>query len=103
MNYFDFFFFVSENKLAHISYESGNKVKITWCPTVKDQVLFSERGINGQFIIHYDVDHNDSTNQILVRPLFIPNIKVHLTGKFARAQCPCINLDVSTYTSTRSF
>lgn len=61
---------------------------------MKDQVLFAERGINGQFIVQYDVDHEDSLNKILVRPILIQSIKVHLTGKFAQTQCSfvCFNI-----------
>lgn len=57
---------ISENKLAKISYESGNKATITWSPTVKEQLTFTEHGVKGQFIVHYDVDHKSAPNQVLV-------------------------------------
>lgn len=55
-----------ENKLAQISRESGNKVTITWSPSVKEQLTFTERGVKGQFIVQYDVDHKSTPNQVLV-------------------------------------
>lgn len=55
-----------ENKLAQISRESGNKTRITWSPTVKEQLTFTERGVKGQFIVQYDVDHESTPNQVLV-------------------------------------
>lgn len=57
---------VLENKLAQISRESGNKTTITWSPTVKEQLTFTERGVKGQFIVQYDVDHESTPNQVLV-------------------------------------
>ncbi|KAL4098181.1 hypothetical protein QTP88_022829 [Uroleucon formosanum] len=57
---------ISKNKLAKITYESGNKVTITWSPTVKDQRTFTERGVKGQFIVQYDVDHKSAPNQVLI-------------------------------------
>jgi len=62
---------ISENKLAKISRESGNKVTITWSPTAKEQLTFTENGVKGQFIVQYDVDHNSTPNQVLVCYLFI--------------------------------
>lgn len=58
--------YVSDNKLAHISRESSNKATITWSPTTKEQSMFTEFGVKGQFIIQYDVDHKSSPNQVLV-------------------------------------
>ncbi|XP_050055033.1 inter-alpha-trypsin inhibitor heavy chain H3-like isoform X3 [Aphis gossypii] len=57
---------VSKNKLAKISRESGNKATITWSPTVKEQLTFTENGVKGQFIVQYDVDHNSTPNQVLI-------------------------------------
>ncbi|XP_060854515.1 inter-alpha-trypsin inhibitor heavy chain H3-like [Rhopalosiphum padi] len=57
---------VSKNKLAKISRESGNKVTITWSPTAKEQLTFTENGVKGQFIVQYDVDHNSTPNQVLI-------------------------------------
>jgi len=57
---------ISENKLAKISHESGNKATITWSPSVKEQLTFTDRGIKGQFIVQYDVDHKSAPNQVLV-------------------------------------
>ncbi|CAI6345355.1 unnamed protein product [Macrosiphum euphorbiae] len=57
---------ISKNKLAKISYESGNKATITWSPTVKEQLTFTEHGVKGQFIVHYDVDHKSAPNQVLI-------------------------------------
>ncbi|XP_025205473.1 inter-alpha-trypsin inhibitor heavy chain H4-like isoform X2 [Melanaphis sacchari] len=57
---------VSKNKLAKISRESGNKATITWSPTVKEQLTFTEHGVKGQFIVQYDVDHNSTPNQVLI-------------------------------------
>jgi len=56
----------SENKLAKISHESGNKSTITWSPSVKEQLTFTDRGVKGQFIVQYDVDHKSAPNQVLV-------------------------------------
>lgn len=55
-----------ENKLAHISRESGTKVTISWSPTIKEQLIFTEHGVRGQFIVQYDVDHKSTPNQVLV-------------------------------------
>lgn len=63
--------YVSENKLAQISRESGNKATITWSPTVKEQLTFTDRGVKGQFIVQYDVDHESTPNQVLVSCLWI--------------------------------
>lgn len=52
--------------MAHISRESGTKVTILWSPTIKEQLTFTERGIRGQFIVQYDVDHKSIPNQVLV-------------------------------------
>lgn len=57
---------ISENKLAKISRESGNKATITWSPTVKEQLTYTENGVKGQFIVQYDVDHSSTPNQVLV-------------------------------------
>ncbi|KAE9534318.1 hypothetical protein AGLY_008408 [Aphis glycines] len=57
---------VSKNKLAKISRESGYKATITWSPTVKEQLTFTENGVKGQFIVQYDVDHNSTPNQVLI-------------------------------------
>ncbi|XP_050443341.1 inter-alpha-trypsin inhibitor heavy chain H3-like isoform X2 [Adelges cooleyi] len=56
----------SKNKLAQISRTSGNSTTITWIPTVKEQLAFSERGVKGQFIVQYDVDHKSTPNQVLI-------------------------------------
>jgi hypothetical protein len=61
---------ISENKLAKISRESANKATITWSPTAKEQLTFTENGVKGQFIVQYDVDHNSTPNQVLVCYLF---------------------------------
>lgn len=60
---------ISENKLAQISRKSGNTATITWSPTVKEQLTFTERGVKGQFIVQYDVDHKTTPNQVLVSSL----------------------------------
>ncbi|XP_022178934.1 inter-alpha-trypsin inhibitor heavy chain H3-like [Myzus persicae] len=57
---------ISKNKLAKISHESGNKATITWSPTVKEQLTFTDRGVKGQFIVQYDVDHKSAPNQVLI-------------------------------------
>ncbi|XP_060853460.1 inter-alpha-trypsin inhibitor heavy chain H4-like [Rhopalosiphum padi] len=57
---------VSKNKLAKISRESANKATITWSPTAKEQLTFTENGVKGQFIVQYDVDHNSTPNQVLI-------------------------------------
>ena len=57
---------VSKNKLAKISRESGNKATITWSPTAKEQLTYTENGVKGQFIVQYDVDHNSTPNQVLI-------------------------------------
>ncbi|XP_050055035.1 inter-alpha-trypsin inhibitor heavy chain H4-like isoform X2 [Aphis gossypii] len=57
---------VSKNQLAKISRESGYKATITWSPTVKEQLTFTENGVKGQFIVQYDVDHNSTPNQVLI-------------------------------------
>ncbi|VVC40295.1 Hypothetical protein CINCED_3A001874 [Cinara cedri] len=56
----------SKNKLAQISYESGNKATITWSPSVKEQLTFTEFGVKGQFIVLYDIDHKSKPNEILI-------------------------------------
>ncbi|XP_022172077.1 inter-alpha-trypsin inhibitor heavy chain H4-like isoform X2 [Myzus persicae] len=57
---------ISKNKLAKITYESGNKVKIIWNPSVEEQLKCTKLGVKGQFIVQYDVDHKSAPNQILI-------------------------------------
>lgn len=59
-------YYFLENKIAHISRESGTKVRITWNPSIKEQLTFTERGVKGQFIVQYDVDHKSTPSQVLV-------------------------------------
>ncbi|XP_050533848.1 inter-alpha-trypsin inhibitor heavy chain H3-like [Daktulosphaira vitifoliae] len=56
----------SKNKMAKITRTSSNSSTITWSPSIKEQIASSDQGINGQFIVEYDVDHESTPNQILI-------------------------------------
>ncbi|KAK7598257.1 hypothetical protein V9T40_006492 [Parthenolecanium corni] len=51
---------------AKIDRPAGESARIAWSPDGKTQEELSADGVNGQFIVRYDVDHTSHPNQILV-------------------------------------
>jgi len=56
---------LAKNPVAIIS-EDLNIVNITYKPTVSEQRELNAEGVNGQFIIHYDVDRKNQSSDIQV-------------------------------------
>ena len=58
--------FPGQNTEAVIVRPSPKTAYIRYSPTKAEQLRESDRGVKGQFVVEYDIDHQDNAGEILV-------------------------------------
>jgi len=57
---------LEENPIAIVSGENSNLVNITYRPSIDQQRQLNAEGVNGQFIVQYDVDRKNQSSDVQV-------------------------------------